>query len=235
VNLQNFSQIELFKSLSTPELESIYQVGRDCQLKQGLYFFLQGDPADTMYVLMRGQVKMTQIAPDGQQVLIRLVVPREEFAAVAVLSGFTYSLSAQAVEDCVTLAWNKETITHLFSAYPRLSLNVLHLLAERFKELQERYRELATERVEQRLASALLRLERQAGCGVNGGVLINLYLSRQDLAELTGTTHYTVSRILSQWEQQGLVETGRARVVILNSQALSVVAEDFSPEGAAPV
>ena len=100
-------------------------------------------------------------------------------------------------------------------------------MAERMQELQERYRELATERVAQRVARAILRLARQTGRRVEGGVLLDLALSRQDLAELTGTTLFTISRTLSEWEQQGLVEVGRERVLIKSPHGLVVIAEDL--------
>jgi CRP-like cAMP-binding protein len=95
------------------------------------------------------------------------------------------------------------------------------------RQFQDRLRELATERVERRLARMLLRLARQSGQKVTGGILIDLPLSRQNLAEMIGTTLYTVSRILSQWEAHGLVETGRERVVIRRPHGLVVIADDL--------
>jgi CRP-like cAMP-binding protein len=108
-----------------------------------------------------------------------------------------------------------------------LGLNGLRLVAGRFQELQKRYRELATERVERRIARALLRLARQTGRRTEGGVLLDLPLSRQDLGEMTGTTLYTVSRTLSSWEQQRLIETGRERIIIRNPHGLVSIAEDL--------
>jgi CRP-like cAMP-binding protein len=110
---------------------------------------------------------------------------------------------------------------------PRLALNGMKVIAGRFAELQDRYRELATERVERRVARALLRLVRQVGRQIEGGVLIDMPLSRQDLAEMTGTTLYTVSRILSKWEERGLVDGGRERVVLRKSHELVIIAEDL--------
>jgi CRP-like cAMP-binding protein len=111
--------------------------------------------------------------------------------------------------------------------FPGLALNGLRLVAGRFQELQSRYQELATERVERRVARTLLRLARQTGRRTEEGVLIDLPLSRQDLGEMTGTTLYTVSRILSNWEQQALIQTGRERVIICNPHGLVVIAEDL--------
>ncbi|MER3457798.1 MAG: hypothetical protein C4309_03385 [Chloroflexota bacterium] len=118
-------------------------------------------------------------------------------------------------------------MVRLMERTPRLAFNALRLLAGRVQELQDRVRELATERVERRVARTLLRLARQAGRKVENGVLIDLPLSRQDLAEMTGTTLFTVSRVLSRWEQQGLVEAGRERVLIRFPHGLVRIAEDL--------
>ena len=103
----------------------------------------------------------------------------------------------------------------------------MRLLAQHFTDLQDRYRELATERVERRVARALLRLVRQAGKRTEEGVHIDIPLSRQDLAEMTGTTLYTVSRILSEWEQKGLVNSGRERVTLRQAHEIMLIAEDL--------
>jgi CRP-like cAMP-binding protein len=108
-----------------------------------------------------------------------------------------------------------------------MALNGLRMVAGRFRDLQRRYQELATERVERRVARTLLRLTRQAGKGVPEGVLLDLPLSRQDLGDLTGTTLYTVSRILSRWEQDGLITTGRERVIVCKPHGLVAIAEDL--------
>ncbi len=178
---------------------------------------------------MRGQLKMTQIGPEGHQVLVRFVNAGEGFGAIAAMSGMTYPLSAQAVEECVAVLWDELTLKQILSTYPIITHNILQLVTSYFKQLQERYRELATERVERRVARALLRLAQQAGRPVERGVLIDLSLSRQDLAEMTGTTLYTVSRILSGWEREGLVDIGRGRVMIRHSAGLETIADDMTP------
>ena len=150
-------------------------------------------------------------------------------AIIAALENTVYPLAAQAVEDCRALAWDSTTLERLMERFPRLAINGLRLVSQRWHELEERYRELATERVERRVAQTLLRLVRQVGQKVEGGVLIDLPLTRQDLAEMTGTTLYTVSRILSRWEQEQLVETGRERVLIRFPHGLARIAEDLPP------
>jgi CRP-like cAMP-binding protein len=110
---------------------------------------------------------------------------------------------------------------------PVLAVNALRVLSERMGRLQDRVRELATERVERRIARALLRLVRHAGRRTDEGVAIDMAVTRQEIAELTGTTLFTVSRTLASWESADLVRTGRQRIVVLRPHGLVALAEDL--------
>jgi CRP-like cAMP-binding protein len=222
-------KLKFFQGLSPLDLDAIVQLARHCKVASEAFFFHQEEAATAFYVLTQGRVKLAQVTPEGHQVLVRFVGSGGGLGIVAALADAVYPLSAQAMEECQALAWDGQTLTWLMEHYPRLARNALYLLAERFKELQDRYRELATERVERRVAHALLRLVRQSGRKVRGGVLIDLPLSRQDLAEMTGTTLFTVSRILSRWDQQGFITAGRERVLIHSPHSLVAIAEDLPP------
>lgn len=224
---QLLAQSQPFRGLHVAELRAVLQAAHRHQVERDAFFFHQGDPAATFYVLTQGEAKLTQVTSDGHQMLVRFVGPGEEFGVIAALSNAVYTLSAQAVEDCLALVWDGETVAQMMERYPRIVLNMLHLVAGHYKRLLDRYQELVTERVERRVARALLRLARQVGQKVEDGVLIGLPLSREDLAEMTGTTLYTVSRILSRWEHQGFVEAGRERVLIHHPHALVAIAEDL--------
>ncbi len=142
---------------------------------------------------------MTQLTPEGHQVLLRVVSPGETIGAIAALGNARYPATAQAGEVCKLLAWDSASLLSLMERY----------VSRHVQEFQDRYRELATERVERRVAQALLRLVGQVGRKVEGSILIDLALTRQDLAEMTSTTRYTISRMLSEWEAQGVIEAGR--------------------------
>jgi CRP-like cAMP-binding protein len=203
------------------------QVAHVRAVPSGSCFFLQSDPATRFYVLLHGRVRLTQVTAEGQQVILRFITPGEGMGIVAALGTMDYPASAEALDACQALMWEGTAVAALMERYPRLALNGMRLLAQRVREFQDRLRELATERVERRVARMLLRLARQSGHKVAGGILIDLPLSRQTLAEMTGTTLYTVSRILSQWEAQNLVESGRERVVIRHPHGLVVIADDL--------
>jgi CRP/FNR family transcriptional regulator, nitrogen oxide reductase regulator len=169
------------------------------------------------------------VTPDGQQVILLMVGPHQIFGAVSATGPAEYPTSAEAVMPSAALAWDRERMHHFFDTVPRLARNAMELVAGHVQELQDRLREMATERVERRLAHTLLRLIGHAGRKVDEGVLLDLPLTRQDLAEMTGTTLYTVSRILSRWEAEGITRSRRQQVLVRTPHRLVAIAEDLPP------
>ena len=136
-----------------------------------------------------------------------------------------YPVTAEAMEDSTALAWEAYGFEKLAEKNPVLSVNMMCLMQAYVQEMQSRYLEISTERVEQRLARSLVRLTSQMG--IKTGGLIELSFSRQDLAEMSGTTLYSASRILADWARRGIIETGRERVRIMNPHGLVAIAEDL--------
>jgi CRP-like cAMP-binding protein len=221
-------KLPLFQTLPIAALDEIATLSRPRAVEEGSFFFMQGDEARYMYVLTLGRVKLTQIAADGQQVGMHMVGPGEMFAGIAVLDPKKgYPVNAEALEDSSALAWDGKDLRELAGRYPALSFEIMAVMRSHIEEMHARYRELSTERVEQRVARALLRLTMQMGTKLQDGG-IEIALSRQDLAEMSGTTIFSASRILSEWERQGLIETGRERVVIRQPHGLVKIADDLS-------
>lgn len=222
------SQAALFKGLPADVLTRIAALGHSKQLEAGELFFGEGDPAEAFFVLTRGRVKLTQLTPEGHQVVLRVLGPGEAFGGVGAFGEPTYPVGAEAVEPSVALTWTSATMRRVLESEPAIAVNALRFVAARLHDLQRRYRQLMTERVERRVARALLRLVHDAGRRVEGGgVEISFPVSRQDIAEMTGTTLYTVSRLLSAWETQGIVRSGRQRIVLTKPHALVALAEDL--------
>ncbi len=212
-------RVELFRNLDPSDLSRIMEAGHRRRVRAGATCFRQGAPASMFYVLVRGRVKLSQVALDGQEVVLRFVGPGQAFGGVAAFGEATYPVTSEAVEDTDILAWDGATMAALMEKYPRLALNALKFVAARYHELQVRFRQLASERAERRIARALVKLIEDAGRDVREGVRIDFPISRQDLAEMTGTTIYTVSRVLSAWEEAGIVSGGRRRQVTIRDVA----------------
>jgi CRP-like cAMP-binding protein len=218
---------------SLPLLDGVPEAAADAVLAAavertfdaGSTVFAQGARATACFVILSGSVKLVQLTEDGDAVVFRLLVPGDVFGTVAILGEKTYPVSASAVTAVRTLEWPAATMRHLLGEYPRLALNVLRSVSDRLQSLRAQYRQLATERVERRLARALLRLAR-AGTHVAEGLLLDLPLSREDMAQLTGTTVFTVSRIISRWESSGFVRAGRQQLIIRELHSLAAIAGD---------
>ena len=221
----------IFGSLTETEVEEALRCASTQSVTARDYFFMQGETSSAFLILVSGRIKLTRLTPEGYQVILRFIRPGEPFGAIATLDVRNYPASAEAVTDSSAVRWNGDAMRRIMIRFPQIALNILGLLSQQFRELQDRYIELSTERVERRLARALLRLTRHLGKETPEGILIDFSLSRQDLAETTGTTLYTVSRILSRWETQGIVKSEREKVLITRPHGLVTIAEDFpSPE-----
>lgn len=204
----------------------------ECSIKraveEGSTFFMQEDEATHAYILVEGRVKMLQVTPGGEQITMRIMTPGQTFGGIALFSPpGGYPVTALAMEDSAALAWDTAALRKLAALEPSISLNTMQLMHGYIRELQERQSALVSERVEQRIARTLMKLAAQSGKKVDNGVLIDIPLTRQDVAEMSGTTLYTVSRTMSEWERQGLLSIGRERVLILDPHGLVRLADDL--------
>jgi CRP-like cAMP-binding protein len=216
----------LFQNLNDHALEQVAQAAHRLRKQDGEFFFFQGDPAARVHFVIQGKVKLAQTTGDGQQVLMEYIGPGRVFSIIAMLPKARYPVSSQAVGESEVLYWPREAIVSLNEQYPTLSANMMQLMATQIGEFQNRIRELSTQRVERRIARVLMRLARQTGQRLPDGVLIDLAISRQDLAEMTGTTLFTVSRTLKRWETNGLIESRREHVIIRQPHSLVKIAEE---------
>ena len=218
----------LFKGVAAVTVARITDLAHRKHKFAGECFFAEGEPADDFFLLVAGRVKLTQMTADGNQVVLRLIGPGEVFGGAGAFGDPTYPTGAEAVEPSTALAWSSNTMRNVLETEPAVTLNAIHVVAGQLYDLQRRYRQLMTERVERRVARAVLRLVREAGRRVDTGVEIDFAISRQDIAEMTGTTLYTVSRLISAWEERGIISGGRQRIVLLNADALTAIAQDPS-------
>lgn len=187
-------------------------------LDRGQSLARQGEPARQFVVVQNGFLKLLQVTPEGEEIIVRFVGPGEPFGGVVALGDVPYPVTAVVVQPANVVAWSRPQLLDLLSKYPLVRTNIMREMTSHMTDALTRVRELSSAPVEQRLAYTLLRLAHQYGQKTADGVLIAQPLTRQDLAELTGTTLYTVSRTLSKWEGAGLVSS-KGRQLVLPSIA----------------
>lgn len=192
--------------------------------------FTAGRPARSVHVLASGAAKLMQTTPSGARVIVKYVKPGEIFGSPALLDRF-YPTDAVAVTDCVELQWPSELIRTVIDRHPRVALNVIGDLEARLREMEGRLRDLSNEPVEHRLARAILKLVDTFGQQTGEGVEIPFPVSRQDLADLIGSTLPTVSRTLRAWETQRQIQRYRRRLVIADVEAVArILYQEAAPE-----
>lgn len=228
------ADLPLFTGFSTEELGDILREARSVRFAKNHPVFEEGQDAHSFFVLLHGHVRATKTTPGGEQIVVRYVSPGETFGVAMAIGLPRYPATATAVDDSVVLAWPSSTWPRLVAKFPALATNTLRAIGSRLQETHTRVVEMSTQQVEQRVAHALLRLAKQSGRKVEHGVEIDFPISRQDIAQMTGTTLHTVSRILSGWESRGLIEGGRQRIVLREPHKLFVLAEAISGEDGTP-
>lgn len=216
----------LFKKLPPTELKDAMLAGCYRHVPKNSYLFHQDEPANYIFILVEGTIHLSQLTVQGQQVIMHYLSPGEEIGILALFPEQTYPVTAFATTDSTLLCWPADTFNALIEQYPQLAINALQMMVKRFVVLQNQYRQLATERAEQRIARTLLKIASKSGQQNKHGIRLTPPPSRQQIAEMTGTTLYTVSRICSQWERDGLVHTNRRWLQLKNQEALQAIVED---------
>jgi len=225
--IQYLKSIDMFDGVDSDHFDRILEDSHTVTFQQDEILFIQGDPADVFYVLIQGRIKLSQLTPEGDQVTLHYLSPGEAFGIIAVLREINYPVTAQAVVDCECLAWSKVKAKKWIISYPQIALNSIRILSKFILNFQDRIRELSTQRVERRIAHSVLRLAKYSGKQTKRGIALGFKITRQDIAEMSGTTLYTVSRTLSKWETLGLVEGHNKSILIKEPHALTNIAEDL--------
>ena len=183
--------------------------------------FSQGQPVRNLILLESGSVKLTQLSAGGNEVLMWMSGSGDALNVHADTNSCSHTCSARAIEQCRALVWEYQRLQALLNQYPQMRKNISRILAGRLQELEERFREVATEKVAKRLAMALLRLLKSVGKPSKEGIQVSL--TREELAQMTGTTLFTISRVLSKWAEHGFVRPRREGVVVSDPEWLESV------------
>ena len=225
-------RLKLFSDISPADCRTIVSTARQKHFSRRETIFLEGDPVRQVVLLLSGCVKITQLGFAGAEVILRVSGVGD------IVSGFcrpgancSHGSTAQAIRPSTALVWEAATFDKLLDRFPAFQRNTGRALEERLQELEQRFREVSTEMVGSRLSSELIRLSNRLG-RASGNAEIGL--SRSELAQLTGTTVFTVSRLLTRWQTLGIVSSRREAVQVHDFAALAQLSESDGREGGCP-
>ena len=214
----------LFRRLKPDDRQRLAAVATVRAFEKGATLFNEGDESDLMYTVTTGRVKVFKTTPRGTDVILELFGPGDPVGTVAVYESRPYPASAIALEATTCLLIPRQAFFSLLEGYPTMVRGLLVGLTHRLVELTNRLTELSGGRIEGRLARFFLKLGTDMGQRRDDGIFIPLVLSRQELADMIGTTIETCIRIMSRWGKDGVVRTDKDGFVIVDRAALEAVA-----------
>ncbi len=220
LNIDALRGIKLFQTLNDNDLAEILPLVKTESFPRKSGIFSEGDPPDWFFIMLEGKVKITKISHDGKEIILEIIKDNEPFGAIAVLNGFPYPANAAAMEDSVVLKITRTDLMRVLDRFPGLMSAMMQDLGSRIKDSHEAMKNIALEKVGSRIAALLLKLSQQMGEDTPDGRSITIKLTKQDIAEMVGTTVETSIRTMSRFKKMGLVVEKDGRIIIPDPSAL---------------
>jgi CRP-like cAMP-binding protein len=221
VPVKNIKKIDLFKNLSDEEIKELEPYLTSTQYKKRKEIFSEGDAPEWFYIVVRGKVKITKISHEGKEIILEIISPTDIFGGVAVIRGIPYPANAVAMEDTEVLKITRKHLMRLVDRFPNLMYCIALQLGDRMKSSYDSLKNIALERVEARIAALLLKLSNKVGTETSEGLVIDMRLTKQDVADMVGTTVETSIRTFSKFKKEGLVSDADGKIIIKDIEGLT--------------
>jgi len=223
--LQILKKSLFFSSLSESSLKEINRFFTEEKYQRDDYIFFEGDLPEWLHIVTEGRVKLLKHSDTGKDIILQIYSPGDMFGEVSLFDRKPYASSAQAMEPSVILKMPRKDFFLFFGRHPFVATEMIVELGRQLRDAQSTIKSLAVDRVEQRIAHILLKLAGKLGVSEKGGVMINLPLTRQDLADMAGTTVETAIRVMSRFTKSKIIKPANGRIFLLNPQALERILE----------
>jgi CRP/FNR family transcriptional regulator, cyclic AMP receptor protein len=207
-----FERFRMISALNEAQRRQLEKLTRMLEVKRGTRIYLPGDPSDQIFLLKSGVIKISTTTADNREVILAFLHPGDIFGELAVVDEAPRDHVAEAYDDCVICAMNRDTIVRVIHETPEIGFQITKLIGLRLRTFRSRIEELLSKSAHARVAHALLELAERHGVVDNDGVLISLRLKQRDLGRLVGLSRETVNAILREWREQNLVEMDRRTV-----------------------
>jgi CRP/FNR family transcriptional regulator len=212
-------EAEFFRVLDPQALARVGPLVRERRFERHRVLFFEGQPAESLWILRRGEVRLYKSSSEGRITTLEGLGPGEIFGAISALDQPAYPASAEAMTEGVAWCVPKARVLRLIDEQPRLALEILQIVSRRLRDAHERLRSFAHDPAPSRLARALLRATQQGEARV----------TRRVLADASGTTVETAIRVLRRFEKEGIIRGGVGRIEVLDEPALQRIAVGAAP------
>ena len=212
--------IPIFEELAPADLAIIDQVTIERRYKKNMIIFMEGEPGEGFHYIKRGKVKIAQLTQDGREHIINILGPGEVFAEVLLFNRGTYPATAVAIEDSLIGMIKNSELEKVVTENSRIALQIIRVMSKKLLQAQKKIKTLALSDTFSRTAQILTRLSQQYGQETGGGVQIAVDMTRQDLANLVGTTRETMSRVLSSLKKDKVIDFADQQIIIVDKARL---------------
>ncbi len=209
----------LFEGLSQDDLKQVGHHTRLVEHAAGYIFYMPDEPAEVMFILKQGRVQLYRMSPDGRKLVVAVMQPGAVFGHMSLIGQGLHNTYAEALDDCVICVWSREEVERLLVRKPEVSLRFLDALGKRLMQAEKRLTDRAFKRIPARLAGLLLSLREGDDSDVHG-------YTHQGLADMLGTYRETVTQTLTDFKERGLIDVGRKRITLLDSNGLLAIEKD---------
>ena len=221
----DFKKIPIFGTLNASDMEEVKPYLIPAKFRKKEVIFSEGDPSDWLYVVIKGKVKITKLSQNGREIILEIISPMDFFGGVAVMRGFPYPANAVAMDDAELLKISRSNLMRILDRFPNLMYCMAMNIGDRIKGSHEALKNIAVEKVESRIASMLIKLADKAGSEPlgDGSVTIDMKLTKQDIAEMVGTTVETSIRTMSKFKKLGIVSEKSGKITIKDINKLKAL------------
>lgn len=220
--MPTFSTLPGFRVLPEADRAALDEQTRAVEVRRGQVLFREGMPADSVWAVAEGKVHIMKSGPEGREIVLEVIAPGELFGAVVAIAQRPYPASAIAADDGLVWRFPASVARDLCQRYPSLRGAIMDQVATRLRSAHERLRSVALEPVEQRLARTVLALAKKIGVHEDGHLALGV--TRQELADMIGTTVETAIRITSRWQSAGMISSTRGNLHLLDEAQLAKIA-----------
>jgi len=224
VRLRALRRLPFFADLTPEDVGHVGDAFHERRYREGQMIYTAGEPALHLHVVVVGKVKLVRPTPNGQQVLLDILGPGDFFGSLSTLGDRAYADAAEAQTTCCVLGVTAGAFQTILRRHPPVALAALEIVGERLRAAHDLIEQLSSHDTEQRIAATLLRLAAWVGQQQDGMLLLQMPLSRQDLADMVGATRETASRVMSQLDRDGVIRSGRGWVALTDRDRLEAIA-----------
>lgn len=228
--MNNIQDLPLFAGLNARALAALAESAQQVVLAKGETLFEQGDDATAFYIVTRGGVRLVEHTPEGKALNLKVYGPGDTFGLLAVTGGYAHNAAVIAAGPSVLYSFNGAAMRDLISRHPSVGLRIIDALVDHVHHAHDRIRQMAVEKTERRLARALLHFSAKFGQSVGPGQ-VSTNVTQREIAEFTGTTTETVSRLFKSWERAGYIQCDRSSITVLAADGLRQVIADEAERG----